>query len=241
MLFTVLILLALALILSVLLWAGTLWFQGWLYSEPAGNLSWSAPAVGVGITLFLAIWVIVDCWTGGRVQPLQKTSVAETRRFDEIKAVVTKKGPEETFRRVPNADNRLDYRQADGTTLPRSPEKIIVDEAGAKIAFEPERDAKGNFTRQQGQNLRYLDKYGRVMVEGELGEVTQYRFDLLFLNVLFNLLHFGLWFAGLWLLLRYQWSHALGLAAGLWLAMTLFPIPMLLGFAESAFHIVTIH
>jgi hypothetical protein len=244
MLFTVLILLVLALVLSVLLWAATLWFQGWLYSEPSGNLYWSAPAVGVGLTLFLAAWVIVDCWTGGRVRPLHQTSVSETKRFDEIKAVLAKKGPEETFRRVGNADARLDYRldgQADGKTLPGRPEKIVVNEGGTQVAFEPERDAKGNFKREPGQNLRYLDKYGRVMIEGELGEVSQFRFDLLFLNILFNVLHFGLWFAGLWLLLRYQWAHALGLAAGLWLTMTLFPVPMILNYAEQAFHIVTIH
>src|SRR5258708_36260040 len=143
MLFTVLILLVLAVVLSIRLWAGTLWVQGWLYSEPAGNLYWSAPAVGVGLTLFLALWVIVDCWTGGRVRPLHQTSVSETKRFDEIKAILTKKGPEETFRRIGNADSRLDYRlegRADGKTLPGPPEKIIGGEGGAKIGVQPERD-----------------------------------------------------------------------------------------------------
>ncbi len=53
MLFTVLILLAMALILSVVLWAGSIWFQGWLYEEPAGGLYWRAPAVGVGMTVSL--------------------------------------------------------------------------------------------------------------------------------------------------------------------------------------------
>ena len=241
MLFTVLILFVLALALTVVLWAGTLWLQSTIYSEPPGNLYWSAPAVGVGMALFVALWMVVDCRTGGRVRPLHQTSLSETKRYDEFKAVLTKNGAEETFARVPNAEARLDYRadgRRDGKPLPSRPEKIIVAEGGAAVAFEPERDAKGNFHTQQGQNLHYVDKYGRVMLEGDLGEVSQFHFDWLALNLLFNGLLFGLLFAGLWLLLRYQWAHALGLAFVIWAAMTLLVVPMILDYAEQAFHVV---
>lgn len=242
MLFTVLILLVMALILSVVLWAGTIWFQGWLYSEPAGDLYWRAPAVGVGLTLFLAVWVIVDCRNVGRVRPFHQTSISETKEFKELKAVVRKNGPEETFIRVPNADDRQDFRvggRRDGSRLPEQPEKIIVTEKGVANVFEPQRNANGNFRTEPGQNLQYTDKYGRVMTAGELGAVSQFRYDWLFLNLFFNAAHLGLWFAGLWLVLRYQWSHALGLAFVLWLAMTLFPVPMILDYAQQTFHIVT--
>ena len=43
MLSTILLLLAMALILTVILWAGTIWFQGWLYNEPAGELYCAPP------------------------------------------------------------------------------------------------------------------------------------------------------------------------------------------------------
>jgi len=78
-----------------------------------------------------------------------------------------------------------------------------------------------------------------VMMEGDLGEVSQFRWDLLLLNLLFNGLHVALWFAGLWLVLRFQWSHALGFAVCLWLVMTLLPVPMVLDYAQQAFHVVT--
>ncbi len=243
MLFTVLILFVVALALTVVLWAGSLWFQSAIYSEPAGELYWRAPAVGVGLTLFLGLWVVADCRTGGRVRPLHQTSVYETKTYDEFKAVLTKNGPEVTFKRVPNADERFipTYREdgrGDGRPLPSRPEKIIVQDAGAAVVFQPERDAKGNFHTREGQNLRYLDKSGRVMLEGELGEVSQFRWDWLFLNLFFNLFFFLLWFAGLWLLLRYQWVHAFGLALVFWLAMTLIVVPMILDYAEQAFHVV---
>jgi hypothetical protein len=241
MLFTVLILLAMALILSVVLWAGTIWFQGWLYSEPADELYWRAPAVGVGLTLFLALWVIVDCRNGGRVRPLHQTSVYQSKQFDEFKAVVRKNGPEETFKRVPNADNRQDFRvdgRRDGNKLPAQPEKIIITENGAADVFEPQRNANGTFHIEPGLNLQYYDKYGRVMTAGELGAVSQFRYDWFFLDLFFNAAHLGLWFAGLWLVLRYQWAHALGFAFTLWLTMTLFPIPMILDYAQQTFHVV---
>jgi hypothetical protein len=241
MLFTVLILLVMALILSVVLWAGTIWFQGWLYSEPAGDLYWRAPAVGVGLTLFLAVWVIVDCRNVGRVRPFHQTSISETKEFKELKAVVRKNGPEETFKRIPDAEDRQVFRvdgRRDGNKLPQQPEKIIVTEDGAAVVFEPQRNANGNFRTERGQNLQYIDKYGRVMTAGGFGAVEQVRYDWLFLNLFFNAAHLGLWFAGLWLVLRYQWSHALGLAFLLWLAMTLFPVPMILDYAQQTFHVV---
>ena len=76
------------------------------------------------------------------------------------------------------------------------------------------------------------------MLEGDLGEVSQFHWDWLFLNLFFNLFFFVLWFAGLWLLLRYQWSHAFGLALVFWVAMTLIVVPMILDYAEQAFHAV---
>jgi hypothetical protein len=55
-----------------------------------------------------------------------------------------------------------------------------------------------------------------------------------FLMTLFlNFGHFLLWWLCLWLLLRFQWSHALGLGFVLWLVFTLFFLPMLLGYAAE--------
>jgi hypothetical protein len=54
------------------------------------------------------------------------------------------------------------------------------------------------------------------------------------LNLFFNFGHLIVWFLGLWLLLRFQWGHALGFAVVAWLVMTLTILPMLLSYAGAA-------
>jgi hypothetical protein len=329
MLFTLLILLVLAIVLSIVLWAGALWLQGWLYESPGQGLHWRAPVVGAALALFYGLWVAVDCRTEGHCGSMYKVSVSTLKQYDELKAVVKKNGQPETYRRVNKAESRGDYLIVgpDGlpgtTRLTETPEKILIEEdgvltvkldggdtkdfavpaaarvtvggkeakigdikagdavavaadasnrasavevvpaaavesgpaaapagpamakgkvvkaqAGATFEFEPERDANGNFRRDPGQDLRYNDKNGRFIDEGNPGQVQQFRWDWLLWNVFFHIFHLGLWFAGLWLVLRFQWSHALGFAVCLWLAMTLIVIPMLLNYAELAFQVV---
>jgi hypothetical protein len=71
------------------------------------------------------------------------------------------------------------------------------------------------------------------MTEDSLGRVSTPKRGLLFGNLLLNGLHFVAWFLCLWLLLRFQWSHALGLAIPLWLALSLSVVPFLLGKTSS--------
>ena len=51
MLGIVLILLLIWIGLVVLLWAGSVWFQGYIYSEPAPQLVWAAPVAGSVLAL----------------------------------------------------------------------------------------------------------------------------------------------------------------------------------------------
>src|SRR5262249_18800386 len=62
----------------------------------------------------------------------------------------------------------------------------------------------------------------------QLGQVTLFYRGLWLLNIFFNLLHFAIWFVCLWLLLQYQWPHALGLAIVFWVVMTFLPLRMVL-------------
>jgi hypothetical protein len=52
-------------------------------------------------------------------------------------------------------------------------------------------------------------------------------------SVLLNFGFLAVWFVCLWLLMRFQWSHALGLAVVFWLVMLLFIMPMVLRKAEE--------
>jgi hypothetical protein len=52
-------------------------------------------------------------------------------------------------------------------------------------------------------------------------------------NILLAIFFFLAWFLCLWLLLRYQWAHALGLAVIFWLVKELVVMPALLDRAEA--------
>ncbi|HVS37488.1 MAG TPA: hypothetical protein VMS17_18135 [Gemmataceae bacterium] len=252
---TIVILLVTALVLGGLLWAGALVMQGWLYETPNTELYWRAPVVGAALAVFYGLWAVVDCKTGGHCRCIYNVSVSTLKQYDEVKAVVTplkkdatpeeKKAAEKQFKRVTAAGNRIDYMSVEpdgrlGTVrLTEAPEEIIIEDGGSRSVFEPERDANGKFKREPGQNLHYYDKSGRSIDEGDPGQVQQFHWDWLLWNSLFNVLHLGLWFAGLWLVLRFQWPHALGFAVCIWLAMTLLPLPMMLDYVEKAFHVAT--
>jgi hypothetical protein len=71
------------------------------------------------------------------------------------------------------------------------------------------------------------------MYEGQLGRVSTFYAGRLILNLFLNFLHLLIWFIALWLLLRFQWPHALGLAIVLWAVMLLFIVPQVLKLAED--------
>ena len=77
---------------------------------------------------------------------------------------------------------------------------------------------------------RFISGDGWVMIEYETGPdgiPTKFRFGRFVINLFLNFVHFVLWFFCLWLLLRFQWSHALLLAAVFWLVFALLVWPVL--------------
>src|SRR5262249_33936496 len=99
------------------------------------------------------------------------------------------------------------WTKADTTGITQA---IIIQEkeGGEKIRFEPRLDRDGNFTAKEPFPPYYEVNGRRVM--DELGQVTLSSFGMWLLNIFLNLLHFGVWFVCLWLLLKFQWPHALG-------------------------------
>jgi hypothetical protein len=131
-----------------------------------------------------------------------------------------------------------------GKQVPNPVDEIIVQENGEEIVFKAERDEKGNYKRgkvssplhimESESPLRYLDGRGRAMKENELGELVTFLWGRFLVYLFLNLFHLGLWFVCLWLLLRFQWSHALGLAVIFWLISTVLVVPTLLAKVETA-------
>jgi hypothetical protein len=219
--------------LVVLLWAGSVWFQGYIYSEPAPQLVWAAPVAGSALALFFALWCIIDYKSPGRYVSLFDFSARDPHEpFSELWAV---KGTNTTrYTPIKDARGHAEYLDRNGKPVPTHPDRILVKEDGEEITFEPERDANGNFKIRPGNPLLYYDSQGRQMRENNLGQLSTFRSGIFLACLFLNFFHLALWFVCLWLLLRFQWSHALGLAVIFWLVMTVFGVPALLAKVETA-------
>jgi hypothetical protein len=229
----VLVLLVLAVVLAVLLWVGTVWFQGYIYSEPVAQAYWRGPVAGLALTLFFALWCFLDYRSPGRFPAQFQFSASDDKQYKELWAVSQGKETHYTMRK--NARGQPEYVDSEGRPWRQHADAVLVQEEkdGEKIRFDAERDKQGKFKVEPGRSLRYLDPAGRVMTEQQLGRLEIPRRGLLFANLGLNLLHLGVWFLVLWLLLRFQWTHALGLAFVFWLLMTLTILQMVLARAEE--------
>jgi hypothetical protein len=228
-------------VLIVFLWAGTLFFQGYIYTEPVKDLHWRAPAAAGAIGLFLVIWCALDASDPGSLDTLFSFSTGKVQRFWEFKSR-TKGSREAVVFKKPRpageaaAKQRTDAPFLNSRNVAWKPvmENRIVEEVaikledGEEIAFRPKLNAKGNFERQEGDRqtlVRYVEVDGsRTLTSDSLertGELTIYSTGAFLGILLLNFFHLALWFACLWLLLHYQWPHALGLAVVVWLAISI--------------------
>jgi hypothetical protein len=233
----IVLLLLLWVILALLLTGWSLWFQGFLYTEPARGIVWRGPAAASAIMLVVLVWVVLVYHSPGRFQPLwEAASTEKVKQFDQLRVPVGNK--EEVFYLRPGGK----YRDRNNRPLPSTPSRVIVVEDDHRYTFEPERDENGNFKRHLAggrvtEPLRYFDEKGRVMTEGEgLGRIESFRSGRFIGNLLLNLAFLASVFLGLWLLLRFQWLHALGQAVALSLLLLLFVMPQLASKTEKVAH-----
>jgi hypothetical protein len=234
MLGVLLIVLVVAAGVAVLVAAGTLIIQGYLYSEPVGGLAWRAPAVGAAAGLFFGLWCGLEAKAPGRYDTLWNFSPREVKEFDRFWSERTT-GPTKTeivYRRERGERGTPRYVDPDGRPWRRSDNglmtAVIVEEDGQKKRFEAPLNPDKTFRLDENGQVQYAEAGGdgRVMSEAALGQVTRTRAGLLVGNLLINLAHLLVWFLAIWLLLQFQWPHALGLAAIFWLvfSLTVWPV-----------------
>ena len=226
--------------LTALLWAGTLFFQGYIYSEPASQLYWRAPLASLILTLFWAFWCSLDYRSiqaepereQGRYRALFEFDADDSVQFDKFWSV--KNGKEILYKKQRNAQGRVGYYHQ-GKPWSRSDAEgiveavIVEDKDGQKSRFEAELTKDRKFKTGQGQAVRYVEVDGRhrVMTDADIGRIASTRYSLVFANIGLNLLHLVVWFLCLWLIMRFQWGHALGFALVIWLALTVVIMPMI--------------
>jgi hypothetical protein len=124
---------------------------------------------------------------------------------------------------------KYEYRDSK-TQRPWNPSGVKAIELthdGVQYRFEPSETETGAypiFVSDTGWRLRVFDS-------GPTGIPEIFRTGRFLANLLLNFLHLALWFVCLWLLVRFQWSHALGFAFCLWLLFTLALLPLMLDYA----------
>jgi hypothetical protein len=226
--------------LATFLWAGTLFFQGYIYSEPVSELYWRAPAAGVVIALLLAFWCFLDFRNPGRYDATWfEPTASDEEVFDKFWSV---KGEQETvYEAHKDAQGRIEYRDAAGRPWARSDaegvvEAIIVEENGQRVRFNAELTKDKKFKAATGEPVRYIEAggRGRVMTDRYIGKLPVSHWGATLAKILLSLLHLGLWFVCLWLILQFQRGHAFGLALVIWVTLTLILLPLLFEKTETA-------
>ena len=226
--------------LTMLLLLGSIFIQGYIYTEPNRAIFWGAPAAGAVLTLFLASWCAANAYSDKaspkdipydtlfNFSPRVDLSEQPAKRLWAIR----KGGKTTEYVSQRTAQTRWEYRDTTYDRRPWNPanvEAIEIEYDGQKIRLDRQPYTEGayrTFVSPDGWTMTEFD-------DGPTGVPTAFRVGRFLANLFFNGMHFLLWFLCLWLLLRYLWSHALGFAFVLWLVMTLTVMPMLLGYAAQ--------
>src|SRR5262249_13966928 len=160
-------------------------------------------------------------------------STYDTKDLDKFWSVrQNERGVEEIpYKRSRTSAGHTVYVDAAGNPWKRSASGMMIaveiEENGQRVRFNAPLTPDGkNFRFEQTRGIEQPMRYaevggGRYMDERSVGVVVQPRTGQLLGNLVLNFLHLVVWFVVLWLLLRFQWPHALGLAVCLWLAMAL--------------------
>jgi hypothetical protein len=256
MLLLALLLLLVAFVLSVLFWVGSLWFQAYIYESASAGLAWRGPAAGAAIAAFLALWCLLDYRAGIVQANVAKVpydtwwdfTITTTYPRQPVKKFWSVKQDQEGKEKVTEYVQRktgglgsgLQYVDPQNNNVPWSREgsgivqAVILEEDGRKVRFNAQLTPDGKF---KDEPARYVEEGGtRALTEDDVkrGQMTETYFSRLVVYVVLNVLHLALWFVCLWLLLRFQWTHALGLAVVFFVATSLLVFSLLMSLTRDA-------
>ena len=246
-----LILLVTGVTLAVILYVGTIFFQGYFYTEPSAQVYWQAPAAGAVLTAFLVLWGVTVV-NSDKVSPIDipydtlfRFSPQVDLLSDPAREIVVSYADGSVakylYRKAHNQRGVI-YFDANAAPMTRVSKAIVsidMDAEGKKIvAAKPTIQFKPLPKEQQNESFKFVYRSddGWTMIDygdGPTGLPRQFRMSRMAISLFFNLGHLLAWFLVLWLLLRFEWGHALGFALALWILLTLAMLPMILGHAAS--------
>ncbi|MBX9680597.1 MAG: hypothetical protein K2X38_17730 [Gemmataceae bacterium] len=223
--------------IALLMWLGGAFLQGFFYTEPNAQLYWQAPTAGFAMGAFFALWCFVDLGSGmpPPYDALHRFSPRQDKYPNAVKELtaVKKDGSRIKYRLVREGD-KLGVRNTykDGANREWSSSGVVaieVPEGNAVIRYEGISDETGGYRRFVSADGWFMQEFN-----GPTGIPEISRTGRLLGNLLLNGFHLVAWFLSLWLLMRFQWPHALGFAVCLWGLCTLVMLPILLDAAASA-------
>ncbi len=241
--------------LIVIIWGVTFFFQGYVYTEPTPGLYWQAPTTAAILWFGYVIWILlIAFWPGASstnipINTIQRFTPHEDMLDRPAKKIWAihgdrKKGDDNAGESVPfvnKRDDRTHFHYKDAKTGARwrgQDVNVIAIEIETEDATKPGEQGKLRFdlTPTDVEEYRmFVSPDGWTIREyrneGPTGLPVRFRFTRLLWNVVFNVVHFVVWFVALWLIVRFQWPHALLLALVMWVVVTLIFLPMMLGFA----------
>lgn len=226
--------------LMVLIWVSSRFLQGYFYTEPSPHLHWQAPAAGGLLAAFFAAWCLAVA-TSAEARP---DDIPYNTIFAFSPNVYMVKEPVKELWAVKKNDekirykrHRIDQRQYEYKDTSLAERRwndngvvaVELEHEGEKHVFKVAQAERGGY-------LSFVNDKGWIMTTGERGisgEPKIFLTSRFLANLFFNGMHLFLWFLALWLLVRFQWSHALLIGIGAWLVVTLAFLPMMLNVAAQ--------
>ena len=211
--------------LAALLWGLGNSIQRMIYTEVSTGLPWRGAAgaaviITVGVLWPLGFNSIASEWRWPITFDDQFLFQNVTRTAVEFEAflVPDEAGREIRYHRRPTVRG-YEYRDDSGRVMPTSPLVMIgIPKSGDPIRFEVVKDAEGYIDRSRGGTY-YVAPDGTEYAESDLltGGLATISYGQVFIILTGDLLIWAAWFLVIWLLLRFQWPHALGLSIPAWL------------------------
>ena len=241
----VLILIVVGLVLGVSLFVGALFVQGYIYTEPSPHLRWGAPVAAVLLSLFYSAWALAVAYSAPSSDeslyhiiwqfsptanqfPTPAKDLWAVRKGDKKEHYVLKN------KVVFKGRARAEYRsvETDRPWNSAGVEAIIIQpsDGGPQVRYNPVPEEH----RPQGAYRQFVSGDGWVITESETGPSDnphKTRAVRIVIFLFLHAVHLALWFVCLWLLMRFQWGHALTAAFVLTITCAIIMLPMLVGYA----------
>ena len=231
----------LAMVLMAVLWSGSMFFQSSWYTTPAGGIAWRAPLAAALITGFFSGWSLLNVSEGtttpsGAAQIPYGVLWEFSPRVDvvpePVPEIVSKRRTSEpaVFKLVRNWARDVRYKNTDSGEIwdPMGVEYVEFSYEGQQFKFEPDK------TRGDGYVVFVDADTGYEMREYEIGTVGYVSSSHLAIYALLNVAHFAVWVFCIWLLLSFDFWHAVAIGAAMWLICTLTVLPILAEAATTA-------